>query len=223
MPPVLGPRSPSKIRLKSWAGCSGYAVVAVADREERDLGAVEVLLDHHPLARRPRGPAPRRGRVVTTTPLPAASPSSLTTYGAPNSSSAAATSAGWCRRGAARSARRRRPSRPWRTPWSPRAARPPATGRRPRSRPRARRRRRRRPAAPRGRRRPGRRRARSARAATAGPSHRVDVVQRGHRGDAGVARRRVHLGDRRVEGERAGQRVLAAAGADHEGLHGRRA
>ena len=27
MPPVFGPSSPSKIRLKSWAGCSGWTVV----------------------------------------------------------------------------------------------------------------------------------------------------------------------------------------------------
>ena len=52
MPPVLGPRPPSKIRLKSCAGCSALAVTTVADREERDLGAVEELLDHHPLAGR---------------------------------------------------------------------------------------------------------------------------------------------------------------------------
>ena len=35
MPPVLAPRPPSKIRLKSWRRLRGaYAVVAVADREE---------------------------------------------------------------------------------------------------------------------------------------------------------------------------------------------
>ena len=47
MPPVLGPASPSPARLKSCAGCSGSDRRAVGDREERHLGAVEELLDHH--------------------------------------------------------------------------------------------------------------------------------------------------------------------------------
>jgi hypothetical protein len=53
--------------------------------------------------------------------------------------------------------------------------------------------------------------------------HRVDVVQRGDLGDAGVARGRVHLADTRVAGQGEGQRVLAPAGADHEGSHRGRA
>ena len=52
-----------------------------------------------------------------------------------------------------------------------------------------------------------------------GTVHRVDVVESGDGGDPGVARRGVHLGDVRVEGECPGQRVLAPAGADDEGLH----
>ena len=52
MPPVLGPVSPSPTRLKSCAGASGTTVVAVGEAEQRDLGAVEVLLDHD-LRRRP--------------------------------------------------------------------------------------------------------------------------------------------------------------------------
>ena len=70
---------------------------AVADREQRHLRAVEVLLDHHPLARRRRGRAPPSRSSVTTTPLPAASPSSFTTYGGPNASSAAVDLARRCR------------------------------------------------------------------------------------------------------------------------------
>ncbi len=54
-----------------------------------------------------------------------------------------------------------------------------------------------------------------------GPVHRVDVVQGRDLADARVARRGVHLGVG-IEGQGAGQRVLAAAGADDEGLHGRR-
>ena len=130
MPPVFGPASPSKIRLKSCAGCRGRRC-AVGDREQRHLGAVEELLDHDPLALAQRAPGPASRSSVTTTPLPAASPSSFTTYGAPNSSSAAADLVGSQHRSAPpRSARRRRPSRPWRRPWSPRAGRPRRTVRR---------------------------------------------------------------------------------------------
>ena len=53
-----------------------------------------------------------------------------------------------------------------------------------------------------------------------GARHRVDVVERRDRGDAGVAGRGVHLRDGRVEREGAGQGVLAAAGTDDEGPHG---
>ena len=45
MPPVFGPVSPSPTRLKSCAGASGTARVAVADREHRQLGAGHALLD----------------------------------------------------------------------------------------------------------------------------------------------------------------------------------
>ena len=88
MPPVLGPVSPSPTRLKSCAGASGTTVAAVGDAEQRHLGPVEVLLDDDAAARpveapRARGPAPALSSSVTTTPLPAASPSSLTTYGGP--------------------------------------------------------------------------------------------------------------------------------------------
>ena len=51
--------------------------------------------------------------------------------------------------------------------------------------------------------------------------HRVDVVERGEGGDARVARRGVHLGDGGVARQRPHERVLAATGADHECLHRR--
>ena len=75
--------SPSPTRLKSCAGSSGTTVVAVDQAEQRHLRPVEVGLEQHRVAaveqacRRARGR--RRGPSVTTTPLPAASPSSLTT------------------------------------------------------------------------------------------------------------------------------------------------
>ena len=51
MPPVFGPVSPSPTRLKSCAGASATARVAVADREDRDLRAGHALLDDHRAAR----------------------------------------------------------------------------------------------------------------------------------------------------------------------------
>ena len=45
MPPVFGPRSPSKARLWSCATAIGTAS-AVAQREQRDLGTGETFLDH---------------------------------------------------------------------------------------------------------------------------------------------------------------------------------
>ena len=47
MPPVLGPVSPSPMRLKSRAGASGSARSPVAQREHRQLVALEELLDQH--------------------------------------------------------------------------------------------------------------------------------------------------------------------------------
>ena len=52
-----------------------------------------------------------------------------------------------------------------------------------------------------------------------GTVHGIHVVQGGDRGHARVAGGRVHLGHARVEGQGPGERVLAAAGADDEGLH----
>ena len=55
MPPVFGPSSPSNARLKSCAGGSGSDVRAVAEREDRDLPALEQLLDDERLAEGRRG------------------------------------------------------------------------------------------------------------------------------------------------------------------------
>ena len=62
MPPVLGPVSPSPMRLKSCAGASGSARVgiAVAHDEQRQLGPGEALLDHE----RAAGVAERLAREV---------------------------------------------------------------------------------------------------------------------------------------------------------------
>ena len=54
-----------------------------------------------------------------------------------------------------------------------------------------------------------------------GAVHRVDVVEGRDLRDAGVAGRRVHLGDGRVAGQGEDQRVLPPAGPDHEDVHGR--
>ena len=51
MPPVFGPSSPSKRALEVLGRLQGHDRDAVGDGEERDLGPVEVLLDHDPLPR----------------------------------------------------------------------------------------------------------------------------------------------------------------------------
>ena len=91
MPPVFGPVSPSPRRLWSWLVASASTLRAVADDHEARFLAVEELLDHDAAAagaarRRAsrRSPACASARVAaTTTPLPAARPSALTTIGAP--------------------------------------------------------------------------------------------------------------------------------------------
>ena len=73
---------------------AAIARVAVTEREERHLGSGQALLDHEPRRRRRRtGRRPCAARTAasasraisaTTTPLPAARPSALTTTGNPN-------------------------------------------------------------------------------------------------------------------------------------------
>ena len=52
MPPVFGPSSPSSSRLKSWAGAQWEDFLTVRESEERDLLALEQLLDDDVLAER---------------------------------------------------------------------------------------------------------------------------------------------------------------------------
>src|SRR5215469_9997247 len=92
MPPVFGPASPSKARLKSCAASSGTAAVPSASANSDTSGpSRNSSMTTVPQARACRT-ASRRSP-VTTTPLPAASPSAFTTWGGPNASRAASTSA----------------------------------------------------------------------------------------------------------------------------------
>ena len=97
MPPVFGPCVAVVPALGVLRGQQRDDGRAVGDGEQRHLRAVEVLLDQHRVARvehrRARGRARRPGRSVTSTPLPAASPSSFTTHGGPASSAATSSSA----------------------------------------------------------------------------------------------------------------------------------
>ena len=91
MPPVFGPVSPSPTRLKSWAGSSGNATVPshTANSDTSGPARNSSTSTGCPAASTSRACAAATARsAVTTTPLPAASPSSLTTYGAPQASSA---------------------------------------------------------------------------------------------------------------------------------------
>ncbi len=93
MPPVFGPSSPSSARLKSWAGWRGTtvspSVTAKSDTSGPSRYSSTTTRSHAAAWAR----AASRSS-VTTTPLPAASPSSLTTYGAPKALRAASASSG---------------------------------------------------------------------------------------------------------------------------------
>ncbi len=93
MPPVLGPSSPSQTRLKSCAGASGTTVCpsVTANSDTSGPSRNSSMTTRSQVAAWASASARSS---VTTTPLPAARPSSFTTYGAPNSSSAAAASSG---------------------------------------------------------------------------------------------------------------------------------
>ena len=88
MPPVLGPRR-RRGRLVVLGRRQQREALAVAERHHRDLAAREALLDHHPRAggaeravrqhARARPPSASSCVDATTTPLPARSPSALTT------------------------------------------------------------------------------------------------------------------------------------------------
>src|SRR6476661_970204 len=96
MPPVLGPASSSPTRLKSCAGDRATTVSPSLMQKTDTSGPSR----NSSTTRRPSGLARQAfacstansRESVTTTPLPAARPSSLTTWGAPSASSAASTS-----------------------------------------------------------------------------------------------------------------------------------
>ena len=78
MPPVFGPVSPSPIRLKSCAGISGTTVTPSVTPNSETSGPSR----YSSITTRPQARACARASSrdpVTTTPLPAASASSLTT------------------------------------------------------------------------------------------------------------------------------------------------
>ena len=99
MPPVFGPVSPSPMRLWSWLVASESTLRAVADDHEARLLALEELLDDDPA---PPLPSPSIASIAacasarvaaTTTPLPAARPSALTTIGSADASTCACAAA----------------------------------------------------------------------------------------------------------------------------------
>src|SRR6478736_3194276 len=95
MPPVLGPASSSPTRLKSWAGASATTVSpSLMQKTDTSGPSRNSSTTSRPsgLARQARACSTATSREsVTTTPLPAARPSSLTTCGAPSASSAVST------------------------------------------------------------------------------------------------------------------------------------
>ena len=78
MPPVFGPVSPSRARLKSWAGSSGTAVTPLVTANSETSGpSRNSSITTVP---QPRACARAAARSeVTSTPLPAARASSFTT------------------------------------------------------------------------------------------------------------------------------------------------
>src|SRR5674536_302333 len=80
MPPVFGPVSPSPTRLKSCAGSSGETVRPSVTANSDTSGPARYCSTTTRGRRAACASAASRS-VVTTTPLPAASPSSFTTYG----------------------------------------------------------------------------------------------------------------------------------------------
>ena len=93
MPPVFGPSSPSRARLKSCAGESARTVSPSLMKNSETSGPERnSSIRTEPDGRYVSACASAAARSpVTITPLPAASPSAFTTCGAPKSSSAAST------------------------------------------------------------------------------------------------------------------------------------
>ena len=213
---MFGPASPSPMPLEVLRGAERDTRAPVAEREQRHLVALEQLLDHDLAAegrrRRAARRRPRRCVRHTNTPLPAASPSALTTHGASRDRTASP-----------RSARRRAAITSLAKVFDPSIRAAAALG--PKTAipflPQARRRRPRR-AAP-----PGPITTRSAASVVARLEQAVAVVGANRvavpeRRDPGVARRRVELGQDRALREAPRERVLARARADEQHLHAAR-
>ena len=90
MPPVLGPASPSPTRLKSWAGANGSTRVPSHSTSSDSSSppspsSITTLCPAAPKAKpeslASTSAAASSSESVTSTPLPAASPSVFTTYG----------------------------------------------------------------------------------------------------------------------------------------------
>ena len=135
MPPVFGPGVAVADALEVLGRRQRHDPRAVGQAQERHLGAGEALLDHDDARRRRAWPArrrpPRPASSVTSTPLPAASPSVLTTYG-PGSVLAGSRGPRAPRRGGTsrgrRWARRRRRARSFIHAFEPSSAAPSAPG-----------------------------------------------------------------------------------------------
>ena len=93
MPPVFGPSSLLNARLKSCAGDSGITVFPSLKKNSETSSPSRNSSTRIPMSMNFLAWASAASRsLVTITPLPAARPSALTTYGAPNSSIAFSTS-----------------------------------------------------------------------------------------------------------------------------------
>ena len=139
MPPVLGPVSPSPTRLKSCAGWNASTVVPSLTANRLTSGPSR----YSSTSTRPQRAAWSTAACqssVTSTPLPAARPSSLTTYGGPNVSRRPPPGPGHRTPRSRRWGRRRQPSPPWRRPCCLRSWLQPQTARSRQFRPRAQRR-----------------------------------------------------------------------------------
>ena len=133
MPPVLGPASPSPARLKS---CAGARATAVRPSHTASTDSSGPVMPSSMTTVRPASPklvpasfawtssSASMSESVTSTPLPAARPSVLTTHGAGSDRRKSSAGLGVGRRCRGRRwARRRRPPPPSSTPSSPRAGR----------------------------------------------------------------------------------------------------
>ncbi len=220
MPPVLGPASPSRARLKSWAGARATARWPSQRASSDSSGPVMPSSTTTVGPASPKAPPAELGphvglglgerRRVTRTPLPAASPSVFTTHGAGSAAEEGDGGVGLGRRRPCGrpSGRRRRPRPPSSTPSSPRAGPRRRRGRRP------------------GGRRPAARSARPSTSGASGPmterSASSALGARRRAGDAGGGHARrcpASPRRRRCGPGRSGEGVLPPTGADDDDLH----